>query len=68
MKIESNDALPEIDIKNQRCYYFDDIMRVGDFDFDNILLDEKSYQNSCENILIYVISYKTFYGCKTIVY
>ena len=26
-------------------------MRVGDFDFDNILLDEKFYENSFENIL-----------------
>ena len=34
-------------------YYFDDIMRVVDINFDNILLDEKSYQNSYENILIY---------------
>ena len=30
------------------------------FDFDNILLDEKSY----ENILIFDISYKTFMGSK----
>ena len=35
-------------------------MRVGDLDFYNILLDEKSYQNS----LIYDISYKTFVGTK----
>ena len=31
--------------------YFDGIMRVIDIDFDNILLNEKSYQTS-ENILI----------------
>ena len=31
--------------------YFDGIMRVIDVDFDNILLDEKSYQ-TYENILI----------------
>ena len=30
------------------------------FDFDNILLDEKSY----ENVLIFDISYKTFMGAK----
>ena len=30
------------------------------FDFDNILLDEKSY----ETILIFDISYKTFMGAK----
>ena len=37
------------------CYYFDDIIKFEDFNFGNILLDEKSY----ENILIYDISYKT---------
>ena len=31
--------------------YFDGIMRVIDIDFDNTLLDEKSYQ-TYENILI----------------
>ena len=35
-------------------------MRVGEFDFDNILLDEKSYEKSYENILIYDFSYKNF--------
>ena len=38
-------------------------MRVVDIDFDNILLEEKSYK-TCENILIYEISYKTFVGSK----
>ena len=32
-------------------YYFNDIIKFGDFDFDNILIDE----NSHENILIYFI-------------
>ena len=40
--MENNDELKEIDIENHTCYYFDDIMRARDFDFDNILLDEKS--------------------------
>ena len=30
-------------------------MRIGDFGIDNISLDEKSYENSDENILIYNI-------------
>ena len=51
-------------MKIVRGYYFDDIVRFGDFDFVNILLDEKLYQNSYENILIYDISYKTFMGAK----
>ena len=26
--MESNDILKEIDIKNQTCYYFDDIIKI----------------------------------------
>ena len=59
--MESNDELKEIDIKNRTRYYFDDIMKVEDIDFDNILLDEKSY----ENTLVYNILYKTFMGAKS---
>ena len=33
---------------------------MEDFNFDNILIDEKSY----ENILVYNISYKTLIGAK----
>ena len=44
------------------CYYFDDINKVEDFDFDNILLDEKSY----ENILIYHISCKSLIDAKSL--
>ena len=28
--------LKGIDIKNRTCYYFDDIIKTEDFDFDNI--------------------------------
>ena len=62
--MESKDELKEIDFKNRTCYYFDDIIRDLDIDFDNILLDEKSYKNKHENILIYDISYKTFMVAK----
>ena len=48
--MESKDKLKEIDIKNRTCHYFDDTMRVIDIDFNNILLDEKSYQ---KNLKIY---------------
>ena len=34
------------------CYYFNDIIEIEDFDFDNILKDKKSYKN----ILVYNIS------------
>ena len=57
--MESND-LKKVNIKNRTCYYFDDIIKLEDFDLDNILIDEKSH----ENILIYDISYKTSIGSK----
>ena len=52
--MESNEKLKEINIKNGMYYYFDDIIKTEDFDFDNILIDGKSYKN----ILIYNISHK----------
>ena len=50
----------KVRIKNRTCYYFDDIIKLEDFNLDNILIDEKSH----ENILIYDISYKTLIGPK----
>ena len=50
--MESTDELKEINIKKRTCYYFHDIIKMEDFDFGNILMDEKS----CKNILIYNIS------------
>ena len=44
------------------CYYFDDIVIFEYFDFDNILIDEKSYKN----ILIYKILYRTLIGPKSL--
>ena len=64
--MENNNELNEINIKNGTCYYFDDIMRVGDFGFCNILLDKKFYENSFENILIYNTSCQTFMGEKSL--
>ena len=52
--MDNNDELKEIDIKNRSCYYFDDIVKIENFNLDNILIDEKSY----ENIFVYNISYK----------
>ena len=42
-------------IKNCTCYYFNDEIKLEDFDLNDILIDEKLH----ENILIYEISYKT---------
>ena len=53
--MESNDKLKEAYIKNCICYYFDDIIKIEDFDLDQIIMDEKSD----ENILVYNISYKS---------
>ena len=39
--MESNDKLKETDIKNRTCYYFYDIMKVEDMEFDNISLVKK---------------------------
>ena len=39
----SNYKLKEIGIKKRGCYYFDDIIKIEDFDNDNILIEEKSY-------------------------
>ena len=40
--MEINNELKETDIKNRMCYYFDEVIETKDFDFDNILTDEKS--------------------------
>ena len=62
--MESNDELQEIDIKNCTWCYFNGIMRIGNLHFDNISLNEKLWENSHENILIYGISYTAFMGKK----
>ena len=31
--------------KNRTCYCFDDIIKIESFDFDNILVDKRSYEN-----------------------
>ena len=45
MKVEINDKLEEIDLKNRMSYYFDGIIKIKDFSFGNILIDEKSQEN-----------------------
>ena len=41
-------------------FYFSDIIKCEDFDFDNILINEKVYKN----ILIYNIFYRALIGPK----
>ena len=57
--MESNDKLKEIDIKNCKCYCFD-IIKIGDFDLGNILIDEKPH----ENILVYNVLYESSIDSK----
>ena len=59
MKIK-NHEFKKVYIKNRTCYYFDDIIKFEDFDFDNILIDEKSY----ENVLVCDNSYETLIAPK----
>ena len=37
-----NNEFKKVCIKNRTCYYFNDIIKLEDFDLDNILIDEKS--------------------------
>ena len=50
-----NNEFWKVWIKNRMCYYFEDIIKLEDFDLDNLSVDEKAH----EYILIYDISYKT---------
>ena len=52
----SNDNFLKTDIKNCTCYYLDDIIKIEDFDLDNMLIEKKPF----ENTLVYNISYKRF--------
>ena len=55
-----NNENKKVGIKYHTCYYFDDITKLGDFDLDNILIDETSH----ENVLMHNISYKTLIASK----
>ena len=58
--MKSSDKLSnEIDIKNRACYYFDNIIKIEDFDPDDILIDQKPHGNS----LVYNISYFVWFVC-----
>ena len=40
--MQSNYVLKEINVKNRTCYFFGGIIKIKNFEFDNILLDKKS--------------------------
>ena len=55
-----NNELKKVRIKNRICYYFNDIIRLENFDLHSTFIDEKSDKN----FLIYDISYKILIGSK----
>ena len=57
-----NNGLKKVCIKNRTYYYLGGIIKWEDFDFDNILIDEKFL----ENILICNISNKTLISPKAL--
>ena len=55
-----NNEFKKISIENCTYYYFDDTIKFKDSDSDNILLNQKQY----ENVLVYNISYTTLICTK----
>ena len=51
IKMENNEKLKEVSIKNRTCYYFVDKIKFENFYLDNILIDEEPYKN----VLVYNI-------------
>ena len=43
--MDSNNELKEIDFKVCTCYYFDDKIKIEDCNLDNILVNEKLFEN-----------------------
>ena len=43
--MESNDNSEDIDIKNRTCYFFDGLIKIENLDFNDILINDKSYEN-----------------------
>ena len=60
--IIKNNELKKVRIKNRACYYFDEIIKLEDFNLDNILIEKKSH----ENTFIYNISFKNLTGSKAL--
>ena len=60
MNIDSNYEFKKNYIKNRTWYYCDDIIKIEDFNLDNILINKKSY----ENIFVCNVSYKTLSDAK----
>ena len=59
MEMEINE-FKKVGIKIRMCYFFDDIIEIQNFDFDNNILDEKWEDNN----LMYDVLHKTMIGAK----
>ena len=57
-----NNEIKKVPIKNHPSCCFDDIIKLEDFNLDNVLIDEKLH----ENILMDEISYKTLIGSENL--
>ena len=67
MKMKSRGELKEIDIKNCKSYYFDDIIRARiDLYSTDLLLDKTLYKENHKNVLTHFT--QIFNGCTTIAY
>ena len=55
-----NNKVKDIDTKNRKYYFFNDIINIKNFDPNNVKTDEKSYKN----ILMYYIGYMTIKDSK----
>ena len=55
-----SNKVKDMDMINQKYYFFNDFINIKDFDLNNIKIDEKSYGN----ILIYYIGYVTIKDLK----
>ena len=55
-----NNEFKKVRIKIRTCYCFDEVINLEDFDFNKILIDEKSH----ENMLIDHIQYKILIDSK----
>ena len=57
-----NNEFKEVCIEIRSCYYFDDMIKLEDFDFDNILINVKSHKM----FLIYDVLYKNLISPKNL--
>ena len=55
-----SNKVKDIDVKNHKYYFFNNIINIKSFDPNNIEIDEKTY----ENIFVYYIGYVTIKDSK----